>query len=120
MVDVTITQLLSIPEVFSKLDPSNLAQIMTPTVKRAVFGGLLPSFIMRFFLRKTSKGIITDIENVSDIENLAISGLTDDPAVLGNFFQKIAAKELDFLVNSGLSFGFLLGILQTMQLMVFP
>ena len=83
---------------------------MTPTVRRAVFGGLLPNPIMRFFLRKTSRGIISDIENVSDIKGLAISGLTNDPTVLGDFFQKIASKELDFLVNSGLSFGFILGI----------
>jgi hypothetical protein len=120
MVDVTITKLLSIPEVFAKLDPSTLASVMTPTVKRAIFGGILPNPLMRFFLKRSSAGIIADIENVSDIRGLAISGLTNDPTVLGNFFQNIASKELDFLVNSGLSVGFLLGILQTMQLMVFP
>ena len=86
MVDVTITKLISIPEIFAKLDPATLSEVMTPTVKRSVYGGFLPNFIMRFFLKKASGGIIADIESVSDIRGLAISGLTNDPSVLGDFF----------------------------------
>ena len=37
-----------------------------------------------------------------------------------SFFQKVANKELIFLVDSGLSFGFLLGIGQMFQWMLFP
>ena len=67
MVDVTITKLLSIPEVFSRLDPGMLAKLMTGTVRRAVFGGLLPNPIMRLFLKRASTGVIADIENVANI-----------------------------------------------------
>jgi uncharacterized membrane protein YheB (UPF0754 family) len=120
MVDVTITKLLSIPEVFARLDPGTMATLMTSTVKRAVFGGILPNPILRMFLKRASKGVIADIENVADIRQLAITGLTNDPGTLGAFFQDIASKELGFLINSGLGFGFVLGLFQMIQLMLFP
>jgi hypothetical protein len=86
MVDVTITKLLSIPEVFSRLDPSQLAGLMTGTVKRSVLGGLIPNPLLKFFLKRASKGVIADIENIADIRTLAIEGLTTNPATLGAFF----------------------------------
>ena len=120
MVDVTITKLLSIPEVFSRLDPGQLAGMMTGTVKRSVLGGMIPNPLLRIFLKRASKGVIADIENIADIRTLAIQGLTENPATLGAFFQNIAHKELSFLINSGLGFGFILGLFQMVQLMLFP
>ena len=46
--------------------------------------------------------------------------MTENPATLGAFFQDIAHKELSFLINSGFGFGFILGIFQMIQLMLFP
>ena len=86
MVDVTITKLLSIPEVFSRLNPGKLASLMTGTVRKSVLAGAVPSPLLRFFLKRASKGVIADIENVADIRGLAIAGLTENPATLGAFF----------------------------------
>ena len=72
MVDVTITKLLSIPEVFSRLNPGKLASLMTGTVKSSVLGGLIPNPILKMFLKRASKGVINDIENIADIRGLAI------------------------------------------------
>jgi len=93
---------------------------MTSTVKRSVLGGIIPNPLLRIFLKRASKGVIADIENIADIRTLAIQGLTENPATLGAFFQNIAHKELSFLINSGLGFGFILGLFQMVQLMLFP
>ena len=55
-----------------------------------------------------------------DIKNLVVDGLSSDPSTLGKFFQKVAGKELDFLINSGLGFGFILGCVQMLQWMIYP
>ena len=120
MVDVTISRLLSIPEVFGMLQPSKLASLLAPVVSKSVGRGLVPSFIVRVFLRKSSVDIIRNIESVVDIKSIVVSGLTTDPKTFGNFFQKVGAKELSFLIESGMGFGFLLGLLQMVQWMLFP
>jgi len=94
--------------------------MMTGTVKRSVLGGMIPNPLLRIFLKRASKGVIAEIENIADIRTLAIQGLTENPATLGAFFQNIAHKELSFLINSGLGFGFILGLFQMVQLMLFP
>ena len=55
-----------------------------------------------------------------DIGSLVVSGMTKDERTLGSFFMKVGAKELKFLIDSGFGFGFLLGILQMFQWMLFP
>ena len=120
MVDVTISRLLSIPEVFGMLQPDKLASLLAPDVSKSVGRGLVPSFILRIFLRKSSIDMIKNIESVVDIKSIVVSGLTTDPKTFGNFFQKVGAKELSFLIESGMGFGFLLGLLQMVQWMLFP
>jgi uncharacterized membrane protein YheB (UPF0754 family) len=120
MIDVTISNFLNVSEVFNKLDPSVLASLMTPTVNGAIFNGMIPNFVMRTFLSRATANMMKDIEKVANVRTLAISGLTEDPTILGSFFQKMAKKELAFLVNSGLYFGVILGILQMVQHMLLP
>ena len=120
MVDVTISRLLSIPEVFSLLEPKKLASLLAPTISGSVCKGLIPSPILRLFLRKTSRDMIKNIESVVDIKSIVVTGLTTDPTTFGSFFQKVGAKELKFLIESGMGFGFLLGLIQMVQWMLFP
>lgn len=120
MVDVTISRLLSIPEVFSQLQPHKLAPLLAPTISGSVLNGLVPSPILKLFLRKTSRDVIRNIESVVDIKSIVVTGLTTDPTTFGSFFQKVGAKELRFLIESGVGFGFLLGLLQMVQWMFFP
>lgn len=120
MVDVTISRLLKISEVFSILEPAQLAAILSPAVREVVFGGALPMGAVRFFLRRVSRDMIKNIESVLDVKALVVEGMTSDPKVLGSFFQRVGAKELSFLVESGTYFGFLLGLLQMLQWILFP
>ena len=120
MVDVTITRLISVPAVFGQLEPRMLARLLAPTVSKVIAYGLIPSPLVRLFLRKTAKDMIKHIESVVDIGSLVVSGMTKDERTLGSFFMKVGAKELKFLIDSGFGFGFLLGILQMFQWMLFP
>jgi uncharacterized membrane protein YheB (UPF0754 family) len=119
MVDVTISKLISIPEMFSLLNPSALASLLTPTVSTAVGGGWIPAPILNFFLRRTSKDMINNIESVLDFKSLVVTGLTADLTTIGSFFQKVGAKELKFLIESGMGFGFLLGLIQMVHFSFF-
>lgn len=71
-------------------------------------------------MRTTSKDLLRRIETVVDIPSLVIRGLTADPTILGQFFQKVGRKELQFLVESGFGFGFLLGLFQMLVWMLYP
>jgi len=120
MVDVTISRLLSVSEIFGRLEPKNLAHLLAPTVSPSVLGGWVPGLFLRIFLRRTSGDLLRSIEKVVDVKTIVVRGLATDPSVLGSFFQRVAAKELKFLIDSGFGFGFLLGLLQMIQWMLYP
>ena len=107
MVDVTISQLLKISEVFQVLNPKHMAKLLEPSVRKSVLKGFLPSPIMGYFLRRTSRDVITNVESIVNIKDLVVKGMTTDPTILGTFFQKVGRDELKFLVDSGLGVGFL-------------
>jgi uncharacterized membrane protein YheB (UPF0754 family) len=120
LVDVTISKLLTVKEIFSRLRPGNLAPLLAPTVNDAVLGGKTPPFILKFVLRRTARDLLRNIEKVVDVKDIVVNSLTRDPKVMGNFFQKVGAKELQFLIDSGAGFGFLLGLIQMIQWILFP
>ncbi|CAJ1364776.1 unnamed protein product [Effrenium voratum] len=61
-----------------------------------------------------------EIESLLDLKQVVSSAFLRDKVLLGELFQKAGRKELEFLVNSGLSFGFFLGILQMLLWICFP
>jgi hypothetical protein len=83
LIDLEVTKLIDIPQVFSRLDPKVISRLMSSSVNASVLGGLCPNPFLRFFLKKASKNVIANIENIADFRNIAISGLTYDPATLG-------------------------------------
>lgn len=120
MVDVTISRLLDVKKVFNRLNPKELATILQFDVKNSVLKGWLPDPVVNFFLRRTSRDMLRNVEDIVDIKSLVVTGLCDDERTLSNMFQNVARVELDFLVNSGFFFGFLLGLLQMVQWMLYP
>lgn len=52
----------------------------------------------------------TEIDSVLDLDEVVLSAFVRDKAVLVDLFQKVGRVELEFLVNSGFGFGFLLGL----------
>lgn len=118
LVDVTLSKLLNIPALFQQLNPTQVSNLLINSLGPAV--ALFPRFITRFFLKRACADIIINAERVVDLKTLVVNGLTQDPTVLGAFFQRVAHKELQFLIDSGFGFGFLLGLLQMVQWMVYP
>lgn len=138
MVDMVTTQLLSVKEVFGQLSPRKCANLLAPrvpmvvqdvleslpfpgvvaSVPGAVYEGLTPvqQSILKVYNRDFLRNLVVDlqrnIEGIFDIQTCVQTQMLQDRAKLGQLFQKCGAKELDFLTNSGLWFGFLLGLIQ--------
>ena len=66
----------------------------------------------RRFLVELTKDMQRNIVQVFNVMNCVTSQMLSDRSLLGKLFQKTGGKELKFLTDSGLWFGFLLGCLQ--------
>jgi len=136
MVNMVTTQLLTVSEVFAKLSPQKCAQILGPkvpgvvkdviheimplagSVPGAVYAGMdagaqkaLQSMNTQF-VSSLVKSMQGNIDKIFSLQNCVVNQMLQDRRVLGELFRKCGQKELDFLTNSGLWFGFLLGIIQ--------
>jgi uncharacterized membrane protein YheB (UPF0754 family) len=140
MVLMVSTQLLTVKEAFARLDPKIIAKLLAPEVPDLTVGLLedvLPTrmskLVGRFFsntnspnslaqkilLRKNTqfltqltRGIQENIDSVFSLRNCVVDQMMLDRTMLGQLFRKCGQAELDFLTNSGLWFGFLLGLIQ--------
>eukprot|EP00532_Pseudo-nitzschia_australis_P002958 CAMPEP_0168203288 /NCGR_PEP_ID=MMETSP0139_2-20121125/24765_1 /TAXON_ID=44445 /ORGANISM="Pseudo-nitzschia australis, Strain 10249 10 AB" /LENGTH=645 /DNA_ID=CAMNT_0008129111 /DNA_START=319 /DNA_END=2256 /DNA_ORIENTATION=- len=63
-------------------------------------------------LKGVTKDLIRNSERIFSLENCVVDQMLLDRAKLGQLFQKVGKVELEFLTNSGLWFGFLLGLIQ--------
>lgn len=85
---------------------------------RSVFGATSSwySGIVKFCNVQVLTGVVKDLiknsERIFSLENCVVDQMVLDRAKLGQLFQKVGRVELDFLTNSGLWFGFLLGLIQ--------
>lgn len=121
--DVTVSKLISVSETFSLLSPSKLASLMAPTVTPALPAWVrwgVPRLLVRALLMRSASDLINNAEQLIDVRGIVVSQLTANPATLGAFFQTVAHAELKFLIDSGFGFGFLLGLLQMVQWILYP
>jgi hypothetical protein len=93
-VDVTISRLLSIPEVFSRLEPVAMGAILSKCLNKCIYGGIFPLPVVNIFMRNICRDVISGIESIVNINTVVVKGLTTDPTVLGSFFQRVGKKEL--------------------------
>lgn len=139
MVHMVTSQLLSVSEIFGRLDPKTLAKIVAPQVPQlvqevvqetvprplflvgipgAIYAGMdsLAQAVLRSMNLQFLEGLIRsmqkNVDQIFSLENCVVSQMLQDRSVLGQLFRKCGQAELDFLTNSGLWFGFLLGIIQ--------
>jgi uncharacterized membrane protein YheB (UPF0754 family) len=129
MVTIVTSQLLSVPEAFKRLDPGQVASLLAPEMSatiRELISDAVPKWtagllrgadgvvqhFARHFLVDLTRGIQRNIDSVLSLQDCVVSQMLLDRSRLGILFRKCGQKELDFLVNSGLWFGFLLGIIQ--------
>eukprot|EP00571_Detonula_confervacea_P004746 CAMPEP_0172313418 /NCGR_PEP_ID=MMETSP1058-20130122/20159_1 /TAXON_ID=83371 /ORGANISM="Detonula confervacea, Strain CCMP 353" /LENGTH=479 /DNA_ID=CAMNT_0013027063 /DNA_START=188 /DNA_END=1626 /DNA_ORIENTATION=- len=138
MVNMVTTQLLNIEEVFRRLDPSVVADTLGPEVPKlleSIGNDIVPldrvqklsralifalpgraisnmEQINHQFLHGLTVSMQANIGSLLNIKNCVIDQMMQDRTLLGTLFRKCAQKELDFLTNSGLWFGFMLGLIQ--------
>jgi uncharacterized membrane protein YheB (UPF0754 family) len=156
MVEMVSTQLLTVREVFGRLDPKVVARLLAPRVPvlgqeimadyfgttatatataaaavtparfwcfwqslpRALYAGfdhasqrVLQLFSVHF-LERLTRDMQANIDSIFSLHNCVLTQMLADRTMLGKLFQKCGQAELDFLTNSGLWFGFLLGLIQ--------
>lgn len=138
MVNMVTTQLLNIEEVFRRLDPNVVADLLGPEVPKLVQSiandmspseslSLVPrtlffslpmkvvsvmSRINHKFLHDFTVAMQDNIGGLLNVKQCVIDQMMQDRALLGELFRKCGQAELDFLTNSGLWFGFILGLIQ--------
>jgi uncharacterized membrane protein YheB (UPF0754 family) len=129
MVDMVTSQLLSVSEAFKRVDPRHVASLLAPEMSNTVHellsdvvpgwmanvmrgaDGMVQHFARRFLVDLTV-GIQQNVDTILSLQDCVVSQMLRDRSRLGILFRKCGQKELDFLVNSGLWFGFLLGLIQ--------
>ena len=138
IVTMVTTKLVNVQDVFMLLSPtevsslllnevpdmaSKLARDMVPyewavsLAERAVpslpapmlaeVGDVVSSYLSGFVVMLQQQ-----VDKVIDLKELVVTAMCTDRVVLVDLFRKCGANELEFLVNSGLFFGFLLGVIQ--------
>lgn len=143
MVDMVTNELLTVSEAFRRLDPHKIAKLLAPetphlareilvdiaprwmtSIPGAIWGGLdgMSQNLVHFFNYKFLKGLAEamqqNAEQVFNIHNCVVAQMMNDRGKLGELFQICGKVELEFLTNSGLWFGFLLGIIQMIVALV--
>ena len=135
LVEMVTSQLLTVQEAFSRLDPSTVAKLLAPEIPSLgqevltdmnVVKGV-PMTVWNFVTRHATAlfnvvnvhfltGLVQDMihqcTSIFSLKDCVVDQMMLDRAKLGQLFQKVGQKELDFLTNSGLWFGFLLGLIQ--------
>ena len=149
LTDIVTKQLLDVREVFQRINPTRFSELLSPGVDRiaqTVVGEMLPEGRARGIgvagataalrglpaeaqrelaeLRiRYVRDIVGDVQRkcteLVDIDELMVSGLVREKRMLVDLFQRCGKSELSFLVNSGLSFGMALGVVQMLAWLVY-
>ncbi|MEN9448502.1 MAG: hypothetical protein RJA25_1792 [Bacteroidota bacterium] len=135
--DTLTSRLISPKDIFSRLDPERIAQElekpMLPIVEKithdvmshyqpglweAIPENLKKRLIKQIqqqspeMVRQLMEQTKDNLEQVFDLKEMVISNLTKDKKLLNKIFLESGAKEFDFIRNSGIYFGFLIGLVQ--------
>ncbi|KAL9181771.1 hypothetical protein ACHAXT_012114 [Thalassiosira profunda] len=119
LVDIVTKRLLTVEEAFGRLDPAQMASLLQPIVETELqkepYGSLVAKIlrpILPLILTYVVSNLQKEIDGILDLRSVVLEAFVRDKIVLVELFQKASAQgvELDFLVESGLGFGFILGL----------
>lgn len=136
-VDIITTKLLSVDEVFRRIDARKVAEILeqplidqmtriiddTMQECQPVWWETLPKLVKNQIYERSMRDVpkvvekITNelrdnVEDMFDLRTMVISALVRDKALMNSLFLDIGNKEFKFIEKSGFYFGFLFGIVQ--------
>lgn len=137
MVNTTINELMTMEEIIQRLDPDTVADILLPKSGQIVqpfvdelladkpkavidfatnyannTDGYIQQQLAHKFLRDLTIDVQKNIGQICNLRNCVVNMMMKDRSLLGKLFQISGRDELAFLVDSGLWFGFVLGIIQ--------
>ena len=141
LTDMVTTRLLSIRQVFGRLSPDRVAELMSPgvdsiaqtvveetvptpvrtaasAVGKAALRGLEPeaqeelAALRHQFVAGLTRDMQREIDGLVDLEGVVVGGFVREKRMLVDLFRRCGREELKFLVNSGFGFGVLLGVFQ--------
>jgi hypothetical protein len=136
--DMVTSQLLSVSDALARLNPETVATLLAPhmpALTKDVIPHIVPSWLLsnvpssvsgrvtqwtRPLMNRQYEALIQQLTlslqqsatDVFSLQNCVVTQMLSNRAQLGILFQTCCGKELDFLTNSGLWFGFLLGLIQ--------
>lgn len=138
-VDMLTSKLLTTEEIFSRLDPDRVAaeiekpmvaaiEEITRDIAAAYSPGLweaAPEALKKMMVKRIqsdSPAVVSkfmaevkaNINQVFDLKAAMVDSLMKDKALLNRIFRDVGRAEFRFIRNSGLYFGFALGIVQAM------
>lgn len=136
-VDATISKIGTVREIFEQIDPKVLATHVVHSVEPRIeeyvdemmlreyptFWENLPASARKMVYDRVRKStpqlvdnlvddIANNIEDLLDIKTMTIDRLSADKQLLNRIFLECGDAEFRFIVNSGLYFGFLFGLIQ--------
>ncbi|KAL7544030.1 hypothetical protein ACHAXR_013453 [Thalassiosira sp. AJA248-18] len=127
LVHIVTERLLTVSEAFGRMDSARLAALLQPIVEEELrkepYGELVVKFlhpILPFLLPRVVANLQKEIDDILDLKSVVLESFVRDKKVLVELFQKVGRVELDFLVESGLGFGFILGLGQMMAWVMKP
>jgi uncharacterized membrane protein YheB (UPF0754 family) len=138
LVDMVTSQLLTVSEAFARIDPKYIATALSPSllpltrdiVQKEILSSSSSSVVnwiwtgpnrfMNHILLRINTSLLEQVtiqlqqnaESVFQLRNCVVNQMIEQRSKLGQLFQQCGQAELNFLTNSGLWFGFLLGIVQ--------
>lgn len=137
MVNTTINELLTMTEIIQRLHPDTVADILLPNSGHIVqpfidvfladkpkvlvdmtsnytsnTNGWVQQRVAHKFLCDLTVDVQKNIGSICNLRNCVVNMMMSDRSLLGKLFQISGKDELTFLVDSGLWFGFALGVLQ--------
>ncbi|GLZ41577.1 DUF445 domain-containing protein [Actinokineospora sp. NBRC 105648] len=135
--DTMTDRLISAGEVLGRLDPQRVvkeieqpllegAEEIAAEIAREYQPGLwetLPEPVRRAVVsrvRAAAPGVVAslleqvrdDVDAMFDLKGMVVANLVRDKALLNRIFQEAGRKEFEFIVRSGIVFGFLIGLVQ--------
>jgi uncharacterized membrane protein YheB (UPF0754 family) len=145
VVDTMTRDLIDARDIVAKIDPERLARELevplleaVPRIAEEVLDGFqpglwasLPEVARRRVVERIQDeapsvlaAILADLEanvdDVFDLKHMVVSNLIRDKVLLNEIFREVGKNEFRFIVNSGIPFGFAIGLVQAVVYLFLP
>jgi uncharacterized membrane protein YheB (UPF0754 family) len=145
VVDTMTRDLIDAADIVAKIDPERLARELEgplidaiPRIAEEVLDGIrpglwasLPDAAKRLVVSRIRSeapavlaGVLSDlrenVDDVFDLKHMVVSNLIKDKVLLNEIFREVGRKEFRFIINSGIPFGLVIGLIQAAVYLVVP